>query len=291
MRAAVFHELFDFQHGLPARTPGRPTLVHSRLRRGSGLSQPSEGLSVKYVFRGAEHYRFAQHRLTLRPGQMLVTSSALENEVRIAPDEDSVTVGLCLFLPPMTGAGDVFGDLPFVLPTDAVPLGRRLAELARLFETSPAQRRPPVHELLGGMRLQIDECAAQIGAAMNAMGAVKPATRRVQYQRLERARTLLHDTPGRSVELAELAAAAGISPFQCARNFKLAFGAAPSTYHRRLRLQMAREALRTGAGNCLDVAHRFGFADASSFSRAFRREFGCAPTAVAARGKPGEYSG
>jgi transcriptional regulator GlxA family with amidase domain len=91
------------------------------------------------------------------------------------------------------------------------------------------------------------------------------------------ARGYLHAVTERPVELAELAKAAGISRFQLLRSFRDAFGAPPGAYHRNLRLRLAKQEIDRKALSCSEAAHRFGFADCSSFSHSYRRAFGEAP--------------
>ena len=198
--------------------------------------------------------------------------------MRITAGEGAVTTGLCLFFPEKAGAWEQeVLDAPLILPAEAFPIGAKLTALARALSFRKPGEVFPVEDRLSGLGGDMGECAAQIGAAMDSMGAIKKETRRSQYQRLERARTFLHDVTDRQVELGELAGIAGISRFQFARNFKLAFGSSPAAYHRQVRLKRARDLLMRNEASCLHVAHRFGFADASVFSRAYRREFGHSP--------------
>jgi AraC-like DNA-binding protein len=62
-------------------------------------------------------------------------------------------------------------------------------------------------------------------------------------------------------------------------------GETVSGYIRRRRLARARAELarRGQATTVAEVAHRWGFADQAAFGRAFRRQYGCAPSAVRGR--------
>lgn len=62
-------------------------------------------------------------------------------------------------------------------------------------------------------------------------------------------------------------------------------GDAPAAYIRRRRLEVAQQLLRSGS-SVAEAAHRSGFVDVDTFSRAFKREYGVAPSrerALAAR--------
>lgn len=279
-----FQQLFDLARPLPPRRePGTNLLVRSVLRRGTGSGKGTAGLSVRYVHTGVERYSFERRGFAVKAGQMLVSSSAFAHEVRVDEAEDRTTIGLCLHANASAFAGGTSAgsledhEVPLLLPAEAFPLGRRLAAISEMLKTHWAEPYVSPSCLIGQLLSDLNGCAAQIGQAMEELGAVRPSTRRDQYRRLERARTYLHDVAERAVELDELARIAAISRFQLARHFQRVFGQPPAAYHRRVRLEKARDHLRREGGLFLNAAHRFGFADSSSFSRAYRRQFGRSP--------------
>ncbi|MGM9636310.1 MAG: helix-turn-helix domain-containing protein [Candidatus Avispirillum sp.] len=79
------------------------------------------------------------------------------------------------------------------------------------------------------------------------------------------------------ISAADLARAAGFSPWYARRLFALFTGLAPSDYIRRLRLR--NSALRLRDENCriTDVAFDMGFGSVDGYTRAFAHEFGCNP--------------
>jgi AraC family transcriptional regulator len=81
------------------------------------------------------------------------------------------------------------------------------------------------------------------------------------------------------VSLDRLAARAGWSPFHFHRAFRKVVGETPKQYTQRLRLERAAARLATGAEPVFAVAAAEGFASHEVFTRAFRRRFGCTPTA------------
>jgi len=78
------------------------------------------------------------------------------------------------------------------------------------------------------------------------------------------------------VTLAELAQAAGLSPFHAARLFNRSTGLPPHAWRNQVRLQRALAPLRAGVP-VTDVAAASGFTDQSHFTRHFRRMFGVPP--------------
>ena len=80
------------------------------------------------------------------------------------------------------------------------------------------------------------------------------------------------------IALAELAAAAGLSPFHFLRAFKRSVGLTPGQYVLDRRMERARTLLKSGAMSVAEVGLCVGFAHASHFTRAFRRSAGVSPS-------------
>ncbi|WP_233802623.1 helix-turn-helix transcriptional regulator [Paraburkholderia sp. HP33-1] len=78
------------------------------------------------------------------------------------------------------------------------------------------------------------------------------------------------------VTLAEVAKAAGLSPFHAARLFAQSTGLPPHAWRNQVRLQRALAPLRAGVP-VTEVAAASGFTDQSHFTRHFRRMFGVPP--------------
>ena len=79
-----------------------------------------------------------------------------------------------------------------------------------------------------------------------------------------------------TVPLAELAARAGLNPYQLIRRFVRATGMTPHAYQLDRRIQRARRLLAAGAPIC-DTALATGFADQSHFHRSFRERVAATP--------------
>ena len=99
---------------------------------------------------------------------------------------------------------------------------------------------------------------------------------------IDRALRLIRADPLAPLDLARLAAEAGVSPFHFARQFRAVVGESPIAHLRRMRLEHAAGLLRGGA-SVTEVAHVVGYADSAHFATAFRRAFGCSPSKVRRR--------
>ena len=80
------------------------------------------------------------------------------------------------------------------------------------------------------------------------------------------------------LEMAQLAALVDYSPFHFARAFKRSFGMPPHRYHVTRRLERAKTLLTAPDASVTSVALAVGFAETSSFSAAFRKGTGFAPS-------------
>jgi AraC-like DNA-binding protein len=88
---------------------------------------------------------------------------------------------------------------------------------------------------------------------------------------------------GERITLGDVARAVHSSPYHLARVFQQQNGVPIHRYLTRLRLRASLERLQDGAGDLTALALGLGFSSHSHFSDAFRREFGCTPSAVRRR--------
>lgn len=104
---------------------------------------------------------------------------------------------------------------------------------------------------------------------------------------VERAKAWLEAHMAEDVDLASVAAEAGLSRFHLIRAFRKETGLTPHAWLADLRVLRARRLLREGMGPA-DVAHACGFADQSHLTRAFKARIGTTPGRfrAAVRGEP-----
>lgn len=180
-----------------------------------------------------------------------------------------------------------------------------LPQLAPVFATMRSMPlRSPAARMLGGMLPRMAASANEISAedaprleaALSSMLTaclmgleMRPATTRQQLEAVRRARVIaLVDAALGDVELspALLVKRSGISRSELYRCFAPIGGIARVIQQRRLR-QAYRELVRVDAPPSVSrIGEAVGFYDPSSFTRAFRREFGCTPSEVLARRAP-----
>jgi AraC family transcriptional regulator len=129
------------------------------------------------------------------------------------------------------------------------------------------------------------QAAAQWLAAHLLLGASKRfewqqsfAREQISDHRLVRVVEYIEAHLSERLDLRVLAKEAGISPFHFAALFTKAVGATPHRHVQHLRLEAAKAMLRDTDKSILDMALTCGFASASHFAAAFRRQFSQSPT-------------
>ncbi|MGT2425840.1 helix-turn-helix transcriptional regulator [Amnibacterium kyonggiense] len=88
---------------------------------------------------------------------------------------------------------------------------------------------------------------------------------------------LIHEQPGRTWTLVDLAAAARMSRTSFANRFRDVAGITPLAYLSRWRTVLAQRALQDADLRIGELAARLGYGSESAFSTAFKRETGEAP--------------
>lgn len=96
-------------------------------------------------------------------------------------------------------------------------------------------------------------------------------------ERLSLARALMSGELESTLTLAQLARRVGLNRTKLALGFKEVYGTSVQAYWRNARLSRAREMLREGEARVTEVALSLGYAELSSFTRAFIRKFGVLP--------------
>lgn len=166
-----------------------------------------------------------------------------------------------------------FSDVVASCPTD-------LAAIVNSLFTEVAHPDRP------GRRLLIDTTLVQLSVALlrrlhgNYSGHTTVASHPTAAQtQIARAVDLIHSAFQTDLCLDDLADAAAMSRYHFLRCFKSHTGSTPYAYLQQVRLQSAAALLRDSSRAITDIALGCGFTAPSRFSGAFRRRFGCTPSA------------
>lgn len=255
---------------------GGDVVVLSNIEHGAAASPGSRGLCIRYVARGSENYRIGGRGYRIEAGQLMIAPQEDGAEVEIRRVDRSGTLGMCTLVSGATDEmGWVFG--PQILGTECNPVGPMLHRTVEALWKSARPKNEVARELVASLRSQLPLVARTLLNRSEAVDGTKPATRFEMVRRANFAQAYLHANTDRAVDLDELADAVGASPFRLLAGFQQCFGDTPALYQRKLRLKLViDEAKRRGVA-IGSVCDEFGFADASSFSHAYRRAFGHSP--------------
>jgi AraC-like DNA-binding protein len=123
--------------------------------------------------------------------------------------------------------------------------------------------------------------ARAYGARTAAPVCARPSRSR---EAVEHARHLIGRRPEERASLSDLAAAAGLSPFQLCREFRAVTGTTISAYRTDLRVRASLERVIAGE-DLTTIALSLGFVSHSHFTHAFRRVLGATPSSIRAAGE------
>ncbi|MCO5950811.1 helix-turn-helix domain-containing protein [Mucilaginibacter flavidus] len=102
------------------------------------------------------------------------------------------------------------------------------------------------------------------------------------YRRIVQAKIYIDDHYGDNIDLNNIADEAYFSKFYFIRAFKNTYGKTPHQYLIYVRIEKARELLKTGTP-VSEVCYTVGFESLSSFSGLFKRVAGLSPSAYVAK--------
>lgn len=102
--------------------------------------------------------------------------------------------------------------------------------------------------------------------------------KRVNRERIERAREILRERLVEPPSLEQLGREVGVSPFYLSRTFSQEMAMTIPQFVRRLRMERAAELLLAGGHNVTEAAFAVGYASLGHFSKSFCEIIGCCPT-------------
>ncbi len=114
--------------------------------------------------------------------------------------------------------------------------------------------------------------------AINGIHSVKSSTKKEILERLKFGKQYIDDNFVLINDIAEVAAVSSLSEFHFFRSFKQAFSVTPYQYLLNKRLELAKSLLQNKEQSLNKIAAHCSFTDLATFSKAFKRQYGVAPT-------------
>ncbi len=258
------------------RPPCRDIVVLSNITRGEQTSPGACGVTIRYVARGREDYRIGGKSCRLEAGQVLVAPHSAGADCEVRNAERLGTLGVCTLV---RGAPDDWAWLqgPLVFGTRDSPVNALMKRGAAALHSAQGAKLKVAEDLIDQLKCELPSIARDLLDQTAAVSGAKPATRFESIRRAYLAKAYLDAITDRQINLDEMATVVGASPFRLLAAFQQCFRQTPADYHRKLRLGLALEEAKRRRVPIAAIADDFGFADASSFSHAYRRAFGHAP--------------
>lgn len=283
---------------------GRPREVHLGCVLGrSEVMQvesqlPVRGVGVKYVVRGTERYRMNGKHYVVESGHYLLVNAASTGSVTI--DSKEPVVGLCAQLPYdlMVQAVSSYSHPDRLDPSNeehyfttdqlvtslvngkATNVGMCMGVLS----SDPLFSQRAAHGMGSAVFLALAEALVRdhrvVVEQLRRINVVRSSTRKEMHRRVELAVAYIHGCYARPLSVAEIAREVSMSEFHFHRVFRAVKGMPPHQYLNEIRMERAGELLRYGHHPIMDIALMCGYADLASFSKAFKRRFGHAPSTV-----------
>lgn len=233
-----------------------------------------EAVCISAVTEGTFRYRAPQGSALLAPGAMLLGNCGHPYEC----GHEHGTGDRCLAF---QFAPECFESLAAAVPgvrraVFGAPQLPPSALLLPLFAAAEAARDANDPALLEELALRL---AAAVLAAVAGSGPTVRAPNPGEARRVGDVLRLIAAGAGESLNLAQLAGQAAMSPYHFLRMFRAVVGMTPHQYVLRTRLHRAAVRLRRSGDPVSAIALDAGFNDLSTFNRRFRRLMGASPSA------------
>lgn len=251
-------------------------------------------LAVRWVRGGREHVALGDHSVVVDDDTYLFVNEGHSYDVRVASASPvqafavyfkrglaaEVLAGLDVTLDSLLDADTTPALYPVVFDEHLQSHDSLVSPVLRFMErhldlgvTEPAWYDEQLVFLLERMfRKEVD-----IARREAAVGAARRATRREVVRRVALATDYIHSCYERPIALADIGAAAALSPHHLLRLFKVVNACTPREYLQAKRTRVAARLIATTELTLEEIAHRVGFEDRSTLGRQLRRTFGTNP--------------
>lgn len=250
-------------------------------------------VGFKYVFDGNEHYAFNRKGYSLSGGQYVIGNKHHPCEVNI--NNGRQDWGICVDL----NSDQIKQSLYSIQHPDAIDDEEICKpfffseELFQQASSSGVGLRSHLNQIMNAARkeeglLNLQDTMLHITAAILAdqkplmkaysrLHAVKSQTKKEQFNRLQKAISILRDSLCQEICMAEVAREAMLSEFRLFHLFKSAFGVTPYQFLLKERMEYAIVLRSTSSYTWSEIATMVGFAEPTSFTKAFKKIKGVSP--------------
>lgn len=282
------------QQLLPLQLNFENLIIHSRLSSFEKRELDS-GLSIKLVLEGQELYTIDNHTYCVNANQFIVVNKHQSFDCWIDSKDTEEANAFCIYLAPQQ-VQEVYNAL--YNPAQLIDQEQMWAPpvfLNKVFDFSENQLGQFLKHLCSHLirnRNHIDWDASdlfyritekllfsqsKINQQLKNMDSVKCTTKEELYRRLSRAHQFILNNYKKDVSLDALAKIAMLSKYHLLRNYKQVYNQTPYQQVLELRLNEAKKLVKHDF-SFEEIAFKVGFSDRRSFTKAFKRVFGCPPS-------------
>lgn len=254
------------------------------------------GFAIKYVFEGVEHYKVNRNDYQVKSGSYLLLNGEKETSVKV--DSKQNVKGICINISNQIIADAIASycrpDTAFVDPeishffyTDQflenqyqslnTHLGQSLNLISKSVHENQFLHSDIQSELFFELaeKLVLDQMS--VFKQLQTIKTIKKITQYDLYRRLIRGKDFIDANFTNNIYVEQIALEATMSTYHFFRLFKAVFQVSPHQYILSKRLNKAKEAI-SKAQPISEVAIESGFNDLFSFSKAFKKHTGIAPS-------------
>ena len=251
--------------------------------------------SIKYQISGTENYEINNKRFILSANKYLVVN----NNQKIICDATASGEAISIFIDP-AAMKDVFAncisihedllDNPItdcreevifhekIFPLEHNLLDRKLQKLGRLFSSINIDTKSFgmtfFYDISRILILSQKETLRQI----RNIECIKSSTKKELYNRMVIAKEYITENWNNLLTTELIAKQVFMSPYHFHRTFVSTFRTTPLKYHSDIKMNRIKVLLQTGNYSVSDIAVISGYSDIFSFSKAFKKYFGFAPS-------------
>jgi AraC family transcriptional regulator len=259
----------------------------------------TEGFAIKYVVDGVERYTLDGEKYPIQAGEYLLSNASNEGHVEI---ESRKTVkGVCINITPNMLAEVVASHcVPNTAYTD-ITLGQ-FFNSNHFLENKYNAKHTTLGKILIEMGLSIGKKSLDSGLLNNeffyaisekivadhipifkqlqTIPSVKPSTKKDLFRRVSKGKDYIDAAFLTHLTIEAVAQEACMSEYHFFRLFKSVFGVSPHQYILKKRLELGHAILSQDKDSVSTAAFESGFSDIHAFSKAFKKYYGFAPSAL-----------
>jgi AraC family transcriptional regulator len=259
----------------------------------------SKGFAVRCVLEGMESYTFNGQKYDIHAGQYLLSNTASKGYIEVASNE--IVKGICISIVPEflsevvasicrpdtafsdAELGQFFSSALFLenqYDVKKTQVGQFLTNLALSAQKNELNKDELGSAFFYTLSERIIEDQIPIFKQLQSIPSIKSDTKKELYKRLTKGREFIDTWFLTPLTIESVAKEACMSEYHFFRLFKSVFGLSPHQYILKKRLEYGQNVLLQDKYAVSTAAFESGFSDIFTFSKAFKKHFGYAPSTL-----------